>query len=97
MKKANHLYNTYVLTIYRYTLLATAQLLYIIAAFMPVLQALADVTTEYYHFVKTEIGIVSRIILRVTKNAVDFLRVWFPEAINFRSEICRENRAEEYA
>ena len=97
MKKANHLYNRYILTIYRYILLATAQLLYIIAAFMPMLQALADVSAEYYTFVKREIGIVSRIIFRVTKNAVDFLRVWYPQAVNFRAEICRENRTGEYA
>lgn len=97
MKKANHLYNTYVLTMYRYSLIFAAQVLYIIAAFMPMLQALADVSAEYYHFVKTEIGIVSRIIFRVTKNAVDFLRVWYPQAVNFRAEICRENRTGEYA
>ena len=97
MKKANHLYNRYLLTIYRYILLATAQLLYIIAAFMPMLQALADVSAEYYTFVKREIRIVSRIIFRVTNKVIAFLRIWYPEAVNFRAEICAENRNGEYA
>lgn len=97
MKKANHLYNRYLLTIYRYILLATAQLLYIIAAFMPMLQALADVSAEYFDILATETKKIYLIILNVTNKTISFLRVWYPEAMKFRAEICRENRTGEYA
>ena len=86
--KANHLYNTYVLTIYRYLLIFAAQLLYVVAAFMPVLQALVDVGKEYYDFLATE-----------TAKIAAFLRAWYPEAVKFRAEVvedCKKSLAVSY-